>query len=107
LIRVLRGAGFEGAGLAFASSWFVTEAIGMIMMELFAPAFRRPIALSHLAELDADDQAIFLELRPHLTDIDNERLLDFSFRQLIAGLEQLLTAPPAGKRATRRRAAPG
>lgn len=93
LVRSLRCAGFEGKGLAFASNWVITETLGMIMMELYVPSFSRPVALNYLAGLNDDDQAIFLELRSLEEGFDSQQVLDFSFQQVIAGLEQMLMHP--------------
>lgn len=89
--RVLRERGLAGRDLAQVSSWFMSDAMGLIIADALMPIYRRPPTLAHIEAVDADQQDIHLTLRKHLAEIDSDAWLDFGFRRLIASLEQYLT----------------
>jgi AcrR family transcriptional regulator len=99
IIQLLRDQGLEGDGLAFVSAWFANHTIGFMLAEASAPAFRHPISLSHLEKLSPEEQELFLSLRGHLPAVSTEKVLDFGFRLLIKGIEQLV--PPSTKKRSR------
>jgi AcrR family transcriptional regulator len=90
--RILRALGWEGRELAQVSSWFMADAMGLIIADALLPTYRRPPALAHLEKLDADAQAMHLTLRKDLIDIPSGEWLEFGFRRLLAGLEQIAPA---------------
>lgn len=71
VVEELQDLGFEGRRLAFALNWFMSSAIGLMLVELAAPAYRH-----------AED------------DIDREALLEFGFRRLVDGIAALKKASP-------------
>ncbi len=94
VIQLLRTRGLEGDDLAFAAAWFSNHTIGFLLTEASAPSFRHPISLSHLEQLAPAEQELFLAIRNHLPGVQSERVLDFGFRLLISGIEQLLPKTP-------------
>ena len=94
--RILRERGLHGRDLAKVSSWFVADAMGLIMAEALMPIYRRPAGLAHLEDLDADAQEIHLGLRKYLADISSDEWLEFGFLRLLDSLEQVV-APLAKK----------
>jgi AcrR family transcriptional regulator len=92
MLQLLRDLGLVGEELAFACAWFTNHAIGLMLAEASAPAFRHPISLGHLEQLTPEEQELYLMLRPHLPAITSESVLNFGFRLLVHGIEQLLPA---------------
>lgn len=88
--RLLRERGLQGRELAKVSSWFVADAMGLIMAEALMPMYRRPAGLAHLEELDQDELEIHLSLRKYMADISSDEWLEFGFKRLIASLEQVV-----------------
>lgn len=99
LLQMLRKLGLEGPQLAFASAWFTSHAVGLMLTEASAPAFRHPIALGHLEKLTPEEQETFLMMRSHTERVTSEQVLEHGFRLIITGVEQML---PAAKKAPRR-----
>jgi len=93
VLQMLRELGLEGRDLAFASAWFTSHAVGLMLTEASAPAFRHPIALGHLEKLTPEEQETFLMMRAHTEQVTSEQVLEHGFRLIIAGVEQLLPAP--------------
>lgn len=89
-LHLLARAGLGGAALAFASTWFVNQALGLIFNESSAGDFRQPISLRHVVDLPQQDQDIYLALKPHMSAVDSKSVLDFGFRLMIRGLEDLV-----------------
>lgn len=90
--RLLRERGLQGRELSLVSSWFVADAMGLIMAEALMPIYRRPAGLAHLEALDEDALEIHLSLRKYIADISSDEWLEFGFRRLIASLEQIVAA---------------
>lgn len=101
-IQTLRDQGLEGERLAFVTAWFFNHAIGLLLAESSAPAFRHPISLGHLEKLSPEEQETFLSLRPHLSSTASEKVLEFGFDLLIEGVAKLVS-PPAPPPKRRRR----
>jgi AcrR family transcriptional regulator len=93
--RILRERGLKGRELAQVSSWFMADAMGLIIADALMPIYRRPPGLAHLEELDADAQDIHLTLRKYLVDIPSDEWLEFGFQRLLASLEQIVGPGPA------------
>jgi AcrR family transcriptional regulator len=89
-LHLLARAGLEGSALAFASTWFVNQALGLILNESSAGDFRQPISLRHIVDLPQQDQDIYLALKPHMSAVDSKAVLDFGFNLMIRGLEDLV-----------------
>lgn len=100
--RILRARGLEERQLALVSSWFLADAMGLIMAETLMPMYRRPTGLAQLEELDIDTQNIHIGLRKHMSAISGDEWLAFGFQRLIASLEQVLE-PAAGGAAAKRK----
>lgn len=89
VIRVLRGLGFEGEALAFAATWFTTEAAGLLFAESSAPAHRQAWSLDELDELEPADRESVLCFKEAYQRIDSDRVLTFGFRRLVEGIAEL------------------
>jgi AcrR family transcriptional regulator len=88
--RITRDLGFRDRELAQVSSWFLANAMGLIIADSLMPVYRRPAGLAGLEALDADTQEIHWLMRKHTIDISSEEWLEFGFNRLISGLEQML-----------------
>jgi AcrR family transcriptional regulator len=88
--RLLRERGLSGRELSQVSSWFVADAMGLIIAEALMPIYRRPAGLAHLEALDADALEIHLSLRKYMTEISSDEWLEFGFNRLLASLEQIV-----------------
>jgi AcrR family transcriptional regulator len=88
--RILRARGLGGRELAQVSSWFIADAMGLIIADTLMPIYRRPPGLAQLEVLDSDTQDIHLMLRKYLAEISGDEWLEFGFQRLIGSLEQLL-----------------
>ncbi|GAD47828.1 putative TetR family transcriptional regulator [Caenibius tardaugens NBRC 16725] len=91
--QALKKEGLRGPELAFAMSWFTTAAMGFISAQLRSPENRRTASLAHLENLDLESQRLATGLWLDFADIHRDDVLSFGFRQLISGVEQLLTHP--------------
>lgn len=91
LNRILKQRGFSGRALAFASTWLVCNAMAIIKEEQEATPYRRSFLPDQL-RMPAEDRQIMLEILTHLPSIERQEILEFSFRELIAGLEKLARA---------------
>jgi hypothetical protein len=89
--RLLRERGLHGRELSQVSSWFVADAMGLIMAEALMPIYRRPAGLAHLEKLDEDALEIHLSLRKYMADISSDEWLEFGFQRLLASLEQIVS----------------
>ena len=99
--RILSGLGLRGRPLALASSWFVTDAMGLIVSASLVPVYRLPMGLAQLDELPLAEQELYLDIRRQLASLSGEQWLEFGFRQLIRGVETLLPARPPRTRRSR------
>jgi len=90
VLQMLRGLGLEREQLAFVSAWFTSHAVGLMLTEASAAAFRHPIALGHLEKLTPEEQETFLMMRSHTEKVTSEQVLEHGFRLIITGVEQLL-----------------
>jgi AcrR family transcriptional regulator len=90
LHRLLENQNMQGEALAFAASWFINHALGLIFNEVSASDYRQPIALRHMVDLPPEDQETYLALRPYVSTVKSSDVLEFGFKVMIAGLEELL-----------------
>ena len=88
--RTLYDEGMRGRVLALNSYLFCSHAIALVMFENVESSFHSTLSLSHLEELEPDEQSFFLELRPHHVQLSRNDVLEAGFDQLIAMLEQEL-----------------
>lgn len=102
LLRLLQAQGLDGKALAFASNWFINQAVGLIVLEHAAHLSRQTFAEDRLEHLDEADRAIYQVLQQHLPKIRRDEVLEFGFRAMIGTLEGLVAqqdaalAPRAG-----------
>lgn len=99
VLKIFRELGLEGEDLAFVMAWFTSHAVGLMLTEASAPAFRHPIALGHLEKLTPEEQEAFLMMRPYMEKVSREQVLEHGFRLIITGVEALL--PGAGRHSRR------
>lgn len=98
VVQLLRTLGFAGAELAFAVNWFFASVFGLMMVESTAPQYRRTPSLEGIDALPPEAQGAIFELQSHRHLVEHDRVLEFGFRQSIAGLEKLLPSPPRRSR---------
>jgi AcrR family transcriptional regulator len=107
MLRLLQSLGLDGPALAFASNWFINQAVGLILLEQAAHFGRQSFAQNPLLELDEEDREIYRVLQQHLPKIRRDDALEFGFKATIQTLERLVaesSSAPAPGTAGRRRA---
>lgn len=92
VIRELKALGLQGEDLKFAVSWFLSSSTGLMLIEGIAPDFRNAASYAALGTLTSDEQNLLLQVRQFPTSVNRAELLDYGFRQIIAGLDPLLKA---------------
>jgi AcrR family transcriptional regulator len=85
--RTLHEQGMDGKELALNTWLFCTKAIALVQTEVLYSSFRTPIALSHLDELNAEEQETVLMLRRYAEPITSEEALEEGFKEIIATIE--------------------
>jgi len=90
--QILRDQGLRGKRLAFASAWFLASAMGLMSSKCVSSSSH--VSFGHIDELPPAMQDVFLELHRNMPAVRPEKILEFGFRQLIAGVEQLLQEEP-------------
>jgi len=85
--RTLHGEGMRGRDLALNSYLFCSHAVALVMFENADTSFHSTLSLSHLDELETDEQNFLLELRPYHVQLSRNDVLEAGFDQLIAMLE--------------------
>jgi hypothetical protein len=85
--KTLQEQGMSGKELAMNSWLFCAHAVSLVMYELTDNAFRSPISLSNLQELEPHEQDFFLMLRPFHIQVSSSDVLAEGFNRLIQGLE--------------------
>lgn len=93
VLGLLRRQGLEGPQLAFAFNWFMSSAMGLLLLETYQPGNRQQIPLAALDSLNEASRDNLLALLPHQGKVDRYQVLAFGFEQLLEGVDQLLTAP--------------
>ncbi len=90
--RTLHHEGLRGRDLALHSYLFCSQAIALVMFEHVGSDFHSALSLSHIEELDPDEQEFLLQLRPHHIALSTDDVLDEGFEQIIRALEQKLAS---------------
>jgi hypothetical protein len=90
-IRILEGAGLQGAQLARAHLWVTETTIGIVMQEasLSLPDQIRG-ARASLSEMSETGRALLAPLIPHLAALDADALFEFVVDRTLAALVVLL-----------------
>jgi AcrR family transcriptional regulator len=101
VIDELQAQGLKGKPLVFALNWFMSSAVGLMLIELSAPAYRQPLSLGMLDGLPVHEQETLLSLRRQWHAIDRDELLEHGFEHLLDGLAALLPDPEAKGRKRR------
>lgn len=91
VLRVLQAEGLSGDRLGFAASWLSHAAIGFIHARISAPARVLPIADELMRELPSTDRALCGWFSRQHGSAHKEAVLEYGFRNIIAGLERLLS----------------
>lgn len=85
--RTLQKQGMDGRRLAINSWLFCTGAISLVQAELTVRSTRSLFSLTHLAELELDEQNFGLMVRQYHAEISSNELFEAGFKQLIRNLE--------------------
>lgn len=88
--RTLHSEGMRGRDLALHSYLFCAQAIALVMFEHVGADFHSTLSLSHIEELEPEEQTFLLELRPFHIQLSTDEVLNAGFEQLIRALEQKL-----------------
>lgn len=88
--RTLHKEGMRGRDLALHSYLFCAQAIALVMFEHEGANFHSSLSLSHIEELEPDEQNFLLEIRPFHIQLSTDDVLNAGFEQLIRALEQKL-----------------
>ncbi|MCB1843739.1 MAG: TetR/AcrR family transcriptional regulator [Halioglobus sp.] len=91
--RTLYEQGLRGHDLALHAWMFCSNALATIVFEREGSAWRSPISLTELDQLDPDEQDFLIMLRKHHVQLSSEEILDLAFHQLIDNLERALQTP--------------
>jgi AcrR family transcriptional regulator len=97
VIDVLRAQGLQGVPLVIAVHWFMSSAVGLLITETVAPAYRHSASLAAAQALTPQEQATLRLMDHRWSRRDRERLLAIAFEKLLDSLDSLLT--PAGRQA--------
>jgi AcrR family transcriptional regulator len=89
---VLHELGFRGKELALTYWQFCLKAHALVQAEITDAGFHAPVSLSRLEELDPDEQAHFLMLRPFQGQITDEDIMEEGFADLVDAIERKLEA---------------
>lgn len=90
VVRILREQGLEGRDLAFTFNWFMSSAMGLLMLETSQPASRQQMSLGALDILDEAGRQNVLAMLPYSAEIDHHDVLAFAFERLLDGVDRLL-----------------
>lgn len=85
--RTLHDQGMRGRDLAINSYLFCSQAMALIMFETMGADFHSNLSLSHLDELEPDEQDFLLALRPYHSKLTTNDILEAGFQQMIDELE--------------------
>jgi AcrR family transcriptional regulator len=95
VIDTLREQGLEGRALAAGAHWFLSSAVGLMLTEASADAYRQPASVAAAASLPAAERASIEAVTTAWHADQREPLLALSFELLLDALAGLLT--PAGR----------
>lgn len=90
--KTLHEQGMDGKALALNTWLFCTKAIALVQTEVLYSSFRNPIALSHIDELESEEQEVVLMLRRYAEPITSDEALAEGFKELISAIESKLQA---------------
>lgn len=90
--RTLYDEGLRGRDLALHAYLFCSQAIALVMFEHLGADFHSTLSLSHIEELEPEEQNFLLELRPHHIKLSTDDVLGEGFEQIIRALEQKLAS---------------
>ena len=85
--RTLYSEGMRGKDLALNSYLFCSQVIALLMFEHIGSAFHSTLSLSHIEELETDEQEFLLALRPYHIQLSSDDVLEEGFNQIIRALE--------------------
>jgi AcrR family transcriptional regulator len=91
--RTLYENGLRGHDLALHAWMFCSNALATIVFEREGSAWRSPISLTELDQLERDEQDFLIMLRKENVELSSQEILDLAFHQLIANLERALQTP--------------
>lgn len=90
--RILYDEGMRGKDLALHAYLFCSQAIALVMFEHLGADFHSTLSLSHIGELEPQEQEFFLDLRPHHIQLTTNDVLEAGFEQIINALDQKLAS---------------
>ena len=100
---VFQELGFRGKDLALNTWLFCCQAHALVQAEVTDAGFHSESSLSRLDELDAEEQAHFLNMRKHQGQISGTDVMDAGFEDLVANIERKLPKSRAVPRRPMRR----
>jgi hypothetical protein len=85
--HTLHEEGMRGKQLAINSYHFCSQVVALLMFESVGANFHSSISLSHLDELEKEEQDFLLELRPYHASLTSDEILEKGFSQMLRELE--------------------
>jgi AcrR family transcriptional regulator len=85
--HTLHEEGMRGKQLAINSYHFCSQAVALLMFESMGANFHSSMSLSHLDELEPEEQNFLLELRPYHASLTTDEILAKGFNQMLRELE--------------------
>lgn len=104
IVELLNKKGLAGPDLAFVMDWFQNAALGFMHAQMGAPARRARCGLVPVGTVEPEVRRLAANLCLDYPNVDSEASVDFTFRWIVAGLEQLVaqrTGQEAVTQATR------
>lgn len=96
--RLFKELGFRGKELALTNWLFCMNAHALVQAEVTDAGFHSEVSLSRLEELEPDEQAHFLALRPFQGQISGADVMEQGFLDLVAIIERKIPASTPKKR---------
>lgn len=90
IVRLIEAQGLQGERLAFAISWFLHASIGTINAYGGGSSFQSADSFAEMAGLDPEDHRLAVSYGTAVRNIRPEDSLEFAFRQIVRGVEQLV-----------------
>jgi AcrR family transcriptional regulator len=96
VVELLNKQGLAGPRLAFVMDWFQSTALGLVHAQLGASGRRERFSMVEVGTFDPGVRRLATDLYLDYYNVDSEALIDFGFRWIVTGLEQLIaeTAEP-------------
>lgn len=90
IVELLHKQGVSGPNLAFVMDWFQNAALGFMHAQMGAPARHARCGVPPVGAFEPERRRLAANLCLDYPNVDSEASVDFTFRWIVAGLEQLV-----------------